>query len=234
MNTHPQRTRAECLNALPKRNNFDPAEVDDVVVGCVSQAAEQGACIARNAVLLSQFPESVPGVTLNRFCGSGLQAVAFAAMSVMSGQQNLAVCGGVESMSRVPMGADGAGLSGRNPELEKKHPKVPQGISAEPIATTETLDRPTVAQFALQMTQYSDASGATRAARIPPAVFGPYLGFIPPLPVGRRQGNDGVTDGASPGTKANGGWWYNQTTGEIRANLKDDDTDSAGTPYNQY
>jgi acetyl-CoA C-acetyltransferase len=86
VHTHPQELMAMTLRALAARNAIDPHDVDDVVVGCVSQAGDQGACIARNAVLLAQWPQEVTGVSLNRFCGSGLQGVNFALMGVMSGQ----------------------------------------------------------------------------------------------------------------------------------------------------
>jgi acetyl-CoA C-acetyltransferase len=148
MNTHPQKLMATCLKGIAERNNLDPKEVDDVVVGCVSQIGEQGACIARMSVLAADWPDAVPGVTLNRFCGSGLQALNFALMGVMSGQQDLVVGGGVESMSRVPMGADMGGLGGNNPDLDAKHPMVPQGISADLIATMEEFDRVALDRFA--------------------------------------------------------------------------------------
>ena len=142
------RSMATCLTGLAERNNLDPKQVDDVVVGCVSQVGEQGACIARMSVLLADWPDEVPGVTLNRFCGSGLQAMNFALMGVMSGQQDLVVGGGVESMSRVPMGADMGGLAGNNPDLDAKHPMVMQGISADLIATLEEFDRESLDRFA--------------------------------------------------------------------------------------
>src|SRR5690349_22419600 len=104
--THPQELLATTLRALRERNPMEIKDVDDVVAGCVSEVKDQGANIARNAVLLAKWPLEVPGVTLNRFCGSGLQAVNFALMGVLSGQQDVVVGGGVESMSRVPMGAD--------------------------------------------------------------------------------------------------------------------------------
>src|SRR5438477_1625269 len=107
---HPQELLAQTLNELARRTGVDRAEVDDLVVGCVSQAREQGSNIAKNALLTAGWPDSVTAVTLNRFCGSGLQAVNFAALGVMSGMQELTVGGGVESMSRVPMGSDGGGL----------------------------------------------------------------------------------------------------------------------------
>ena len=112
---HPQRLLAQCLNALRERQGFDPRDVEDLVAGCVSQVGEQGADIARMAVLDAGWPEdSTSGVTLNRFCGSGQQGVNFAAMGVMSGQQDLVIGGGVESMSRIPMGSTGGGLDGHN------------------------------------------------------------------------------------------------------------------------
>ncbi|MCU0675981.1 MAG: acetyl-CoA C-acetyltransferase [Myxococcota bacterium] len=147
---HPQELLAQTLNALIAKTGLDAALVDDVVVGCVSQAQEQGACIARNAILAADWPETVSGVTLNRFCGSGLQAVNFAAMGVMSGQQDLVVGGGVESMSRVPMGADGGGIDGNNLHLRKRVFQVPQGISADLIATLEGFTRADADAFALE------------------------------------------------------------------------------------
>ncbi|HVO30727.1 MAG TPA: acetyl-CoA C-acyltransferase, partial [bacterium] len=111
---HPQELLAQVLNALADRTKINKVDVEDFIAGCVSQAGEQGANVARNAVLAAGWPNEVTGVSLNRFCGSGLQAVNFAAMGVMSGAQDLVVAGGVESMSRVPMGADGAGIDGDN------------------------------------------------------------------------------------------------------------------------
>ena len=148
--THPQELLAQCLNALKDRNGFDPVEVDDVVIGCVSQAGEQGACPARMAVLAAGWPHQPTGVTLNRFCGSGQQAVNFAAMGVMAGQLDLVVGGGVESMSRCPMFSDGGGLGGENPHLYEMHPLVPQGISADLIATLDKFSREDVDRFALE------------------------------------------------------------------------------------
>jgi acetyl-CoA C-acetyltransferase len=139
---HPQELLAQCLNALRSRTGIDIRDVEDVVAGCVSDVGEQGACIARNAVLAAGWPyDAATGVTLNRFCGSGQQAVNFAAMGVMAGQQELVIGGGVESMSRVPMGATGAGLDGHNPHLIEQHAMVPQGISADLIAAVEGFRR---------------------------------------------------------------------------------------------
>jgi acetyl-CoA C-acetyltransferase len=146
---HPQELFAQTLNALAERNGLDRSAVDDVVVGCVSQAGEQGANLARNALLAADWPQEVTGVTLNRFCSSGLQAVNFGALGVMSGMQRLVVTGGVESMSRLPLGADGAGQDGNNLLLRKKIFQVPQGISADLIATLEGFSREDVDAFAL-------------------------------------------------------------------------------------
>ncbi|MFQ5698330.1 MAG: acetyl-CoA C-acetyltransferase [Myxococcota bacterium] len=150
---HPQELMAQTLNALRDRNGIDPRDVEDVVVGCVSQAAEQGGCIGRMSVLAAGWPTEATGVSLNRFCGSGQQAVTFAAMGVRSGMQDLVIGGGVESMSRNPMGIDKAGLDGHNPHLRALHPLVPQGISADLIATREGLSREDVDRFALESQQ---------------------------------------------------------------------------------
>ena len=146
---HPQELLAQTLNQLAKRTPFKKDDVADVVIGCVTQVNEQGACIARSAILAADWPDGVSGATVNRFCGSGAQAVNFAAMGVMSGQQDLVIGGGVESMSRCPMGSDGAMLDGNNMALRKKLAMVPQGISADLIATIEGFSRDDVDRFAL-------------------------------------------------------------------------------------
>jgi acetyl-CoA C-acetyltransferase len=149
--THPQHLLSTCLNALRERQGFDPRDVEDVVAGCVTAVGEQGADIARMAVLDAGWPgESATGVTLNRFCGSGQQAVNFAAMGVMAGQQDLVIGGGVESMSRLPMGSDKSGLYAHNPHLNELHPLVPQGISADLIATLEGFSRRDLDAFAAE------------------------------------------------------------------------------------
>ena len=147
---HPQELFAQTLNALIARNGFDPSQVEDVVVGTVSEVGDQGGCIARMSVLAAGWPVEATGVSLNRFCGSGQQAVNFAAMGVMSGQQELVIGGGVESMSRVPMGADQSGLDGHNRHLRELHPLVPQGVSADLIATLERFSREDCDRFALE------------------------------------------------------------------------------------
>ncbi|MFO0722143.1 MAG: acetyl-CoA C-acetyltransferase [Myxococcota bacterium] len=146
---HPQELLGQALNGLAARGRFSTEDVDDVIAGCVSQVGEQGSNIARNAVLSAGWPLQVSGVSLNRFCGSGLQAISFAAMGVASGAQDLVVAGGVESMSRVPMGSDGGGTDGNNTRLRERIFQVPQGISADLIATLEGFRREDLDAFAL-------------------------------------------------------------------------------------
>ena len=146
---HPQELLAQVLVGLAARTSLDPRHVDDVVAGAVSQVGEQGANVARNAVLAAGWPSSVSAVSLNRFCGSGLQAIVFGAMGVASGAQELVVAGGVESMSRVPMGSDVAGQDGGNLVLRERIFQVPQGISADLIATREGFSREELDRYAL-------------------------------------------------------------------------------------
>ena len=147
---HPQELMAQALKQLAQRTEFETKDVEDLVLGCVSQVGEQGANIARNCVLSAEWPLEVTGVTLNRFCGSGAQAVNFAAMGVMSGQQDMVVAGGVESMSRVAMMSDGAGIDGNNLCLREKIHQVAQGISADLIATLEGFSREDCDQYAAE------------------------------------------------------------------------------------
>jgi len=158
---HPQELLAQALNGL-RRTEFNVADVEDVVAGCVQQVGEQGSCIGRMAALAAGWPDEVTGVSLNRFCGSGLQAVNFAAMGVASGMQDLVVGGGVESMSRVPMGSDGGGLHGKNNHLLEIHPIVPQGISADLIATVERISRGDCDRFAWETQQNTQRAVAER------------------------------------------------------------------------
>jgi acetyl-CoA C-acetyltransferase len=152
-NIHPQELFAQLLAALERDRGLAAAEVDDVIAGCVSQVGEQGANLARNAVLAAGWPIEVSGVTLNRFCSSGLQAVNFGAMAVGAGAMDLVVAGGVESMSRVPMGSDGAGQDGGNAHLRARVFQIPQGISADLIATLERISRDEVDAIALRSQQ---------------------------------------------------------------------------------
>lgn len=166
---HPQEMLAQTLLATLDRSKVDGAAVEDVVVGCVSQAGEQGACIARNAILTAGLPDDLTGVTVNRFCGSGLQAINLAAMGVASGHQGLVLAGGVESMSRAPMGSDGAGMDGNNLHLRKKLFQVPQGISADLIATLEGFTREDLDRYAT--TSQNRAEAAQKAGHFERALM---------------------------------------------------------------
>jgi acetyl-CoA C-acetyltransferase len=136
------------LHALQMRCPFDSSEIDDTVLGCVMPVGEQGANIARTAVLAAGWSATTPGVQLNRFCASGLDAVNQAAMQVRAGWANLVVAGGVESMSRVPMGADGGALM-EDPAISNQIGYVPQGVSADLLATLEGFSRQTLDEYAL-------------------------------------------------------------------------------------
>lgn len=142
---------AQSLAALRDRNELDTSQVDDVVVGCVTQTGDQGACIARFAALEAGYDIDAPGVTLNRFCGSGLQAINDAAAMVASGFYDLVVAGGVESMSRVKMGSDGGAIW--DPRTQWNVGSVPQGISADLLATLNGISRTDVDTFALTSQQ---------------------------------------------------------------------------------
>lgn len=146
---HPQELLAQTLNHLASRSRIDKRDVDDVVVGCVTQIGEQGGNVARNALLVSDWPIEVSAVTLNRYCGSGLQAVNFAAMGVMSGAQRLTVGGGVETMSRIAMLSDDPDGVGGYDLLRDRHYPLPQGVCADLIATLEGFLREDVDRFAL-------------------------------------------------------------------------------------
>ncbi len=149
-NIHPQELLAQTLNHMAERKKLDKKLVDDVAVGCVTQVKEQGACIARVALIAAQWPDEVTGYTINRFCGSGLEAVNSIAAKIGAGFIDAGVGGGVESMSRVTMGSDGAMLDGLNENLRKRLYLVPQGISADLIATREGFSRQDVDAFALE------------------------------------------------------------------------------------
>ncbi len=146
---HPQELLAQCLRALARRVGFDPAEVDDVIAGNGILTGDHDA-IGRLATLLAGWPETVPGMTLNRFCGSAQQAITVAAMGVASGYQELVVAGGVESMSRWDLTAGSVTIDGGNPHFRAVFPTVPQGISADLIATLEGFDRTDVDTFAVE------------------------------------------------------------------------------------
>lgn len=139
---------ATTLHALKQRNHLDTKEIDDVLIGCVTPIDDQGYNIAKAALLHAKWAESVGGMQLNRYCASGLEAVNLAATKVRSGWEGLVVAGGIESMSRVPIGSDGGALL-YDPELINAVNFVPQGIAADLIATMEGFGREEVDQYAL-------------------------------------------------------------------------------------
>ncbi|MBJ7534474.1 acetyl-CoA C-acetyltransferase [Rhodomicrobium vannielii ATCC 17100] len=146
----PVKLAAQMLDAVQERNpGLDTRDVEDVILGCVSPVGEQGADIARSAALISGFDESVPGVQVNRFCASGLEAINMAAAKVMSGQSPFIIGGGVESMSRVPMASDG-GAWPIDPAVAFSTYFVPQGISADLIATKWGYSRDDVDAYSVE------------------------------------------------------------------------------------
>src|SRR5947209_14201471 len=146
--------------SLVRNENLDPNRVDDVVLGCVSPVGDQGSDIAKTAAIKAGLPDTVAGVQLNRFCASGLEAVNVAAQKVASGWEDLVLAGGVESMSRVPMGSDG-GAWAMDPETNYDTSFVPQGISADLIATVEEFSREDVDAYA---TRSQERAAAAREA----------------------------------------------------------------------
>ncbi|POX38007.1 acetyl-CoA C-acyltransferase [Streptomyces sp. Ru73] len=186
---HPVDLSAHVLNALARRTGLDPALVDDVVWGCVSQVGEQAGCIGRYAVLAAGWPESVPGVTVDRQCGSSQQAVHQAAAGVIAGQYDIAVAGGVEAMSRVPMGAARAGNEyGRpyGPLVAERydHVRFHQGIGAEMIAEEFGLSRTELDQHALD--SHEKAARALDEGR--------FAGQLAPVTVPDGDGGERVVD----------------------------------------
>ena len=151
------RLSAQTLDALRDRSALPPDAVDDVIWGNVTQVAEQGGCLARSAVLASGWAESVPGLSVNRFCASGLEAVNLAANQVRGGAGAAYVAGGVEMMGRVPMGSDGAAIA-VDPSLALKTYFVPQGISADIIATEHGFSRDDVDQYAVESQRRAKAA----------------------------------------------------------------------------
>ena len=140
---------AQALRAIKDRNKLDPAQLDDVVMGCVDPVGEAGGDIARMAALCAGYGNDVPGIQINRFCASGLDAVNFAAAEIMSGQHDLTIGGGVESMSRVGIGAAG-GAWPVDPSIAVETSFLPQGISAELIATKYGFSRDDVDAYAVE------------------------------------------------------------------------------------
>jgi acetyl-CoA C-acetyltransferase len=145
----PVQLASQVLQAVRDRNGIDGAAVEDVAMGCVSPVGEQGAVVTRTAVLNAGFPETTSGIQVNRFCASGLEAVNIAAAKVKAGEVDLAIGGGVESMSRVPMGSDG-GAWPTDPTSAFKTYFVPQGVSADLIATKYGFSRDDVDAYAVE------------------------------------------------------------------------------------
>ncbi len=158
---------AGVLRELQRRHDFDTSQVEDVVMGCVTPVGDQGGCIAKSAALVAGWDWKVAGMQLNRFCASGLEAVNLAAQKVRSGWEDLVVAGGVESMSRVPMGSDG-GPWIADPETNLQTGFVPQGIGADLLATLEAFSREDVDAFALASQQ--KAATARAAGRFAKSV----------------------------------------------------------------
>ena len=177
---HPVDLAAHVLRTLVERSDFDPALLDDVIMGCVSQVGEQGLNIGRNATLAAGFPDSVPATSVDRQCGSSQQALHFAAQGVMAGAYDVVIAAGVESMTRVPMGS--SLLPGRDPFGVKVHERypdlVPQGLSAEFIAEKWSIPRDELDAFALE--SHRRAAQATDEGR--------FEGEILPVPVTSGDG----------------------------------------------
>ncbi|ORM34046.1 thiolase family protein [Williamsia sp. 1135] len=184
---HPVDLSAQVLQALAARNNLDPARVDDVVWGCVSQVGEQAGCIGRYSVLAAGWPEEVPGFTVDRQCGSSQQAVHLAVAGVIAGHYDVAIAGGVESMSRVPMGAAKAeGAHGKpfGPMVRERYDNFAfnQGIGAEMIADEFGLSRTDLDQHALD--SHEKAAAATDEGR--------FVDQIAPITVTAEDGTTTV------------------------------------------
>ncbi len=198
---HPVDLAAKTLQALVERNDLDPASVDDVIMGCVMQVGEQAVNVGRNAVLAAGFPESVPSTSIDRQCGSSQQAIHFAAQGVMAGAYDIVIAAGVESMTRVPMGASlvkelgfpfSAWLSGR---YEDRGGLVGQGISAEMIADQWNLTREDLDGFSVRSQER--AAQATAEGR--------FAKEIIPVNVRDSSGSDtdevlATDEGIRPGT----------------------------------
>jgi acetyl-CoA C-acetyltransferase len=186
---HPADLAASVLDSLVERSGADPAQVEDVIMGCVGQSGEQSVNIARNAVLASKLPESVPGTSVDRQCGSSQQALHFAAQAVMSGTMDMVIAAGVESMTRVPMGSPSAlaakaGLGHyRSPSMERRYPNIQfsQFTGAEMMAEKYGLSKDELDEFAYE--SHQRAIAATEA--------GKFRDEIIPLSITRA---DGTTD----------------------------------------
>jgi acetyl-CoA C-acetyltransferase len=184
---HPADLAGEVLNALIDRSKIDPAQVEDVIMGCVMQAGEQSTNIARNAVLASKLPESVPATSVDRQCGSSQQALHFAAQAVMAGSMDCVIAAGVESMTRVPMGLPSS-LPAKNgfghyksPNIEKRYPNIEfsQFPGAEMMAKKYDISKEQLDQYSYE--SHQRAIAATQA--------GLFKDEIVPLPITRADGS---------------------------------------------
>lgn len=191
---HPVDLLAETLTAVSERAGIEPARVDDVIVGCVSQGGEQAANVARSAVLAANWPVSVPAVTVDRQCGSSQQALHFAAQAIIAGSCDVVVAAGVESMSRVPMGSPAAGVDPFGARVRDRFTPglVPQGISAELIAARWGLERD-------QLDEWS-ARSHRRAARA--TADGLLTEELVPVVADRGDGPTGELLNADEGVRA--------------------------------
>ena len=190
---HPVDLAAGVLSTLLDRTGLDSAEIDDVLLGCVSQVGEQSTNIARQALLAASFDERVPGTSIDRQCGSSQQAVHFAAQGIMAGAYDAVIVGGVESMSRVPLGSSSAGASSISPRLRARYPEglVNQGVSAELIAHRWNLDRSALDAYAAESHRRAAAAWDT--------------GFFDRSVVGIAEAPAAVRDETvRPGTTADG------------------------------
>ena len=151
-NYRPDDLAAVVLEELVMRAGIDKSAIDDVILGCVTQAGEQGGNIARTAALIAGFPVHVPGVTIDRQCGSSQQAVHFASQAILSGDMDIVIAGGVESMTRAPMKSN-MGESKPSPKLIEKHEIINQGLSAERIAKKWNLSREELDRFSFESHQ---------------------------------------------------------------------------------
>jgi len=183
---HPVDLLAQTLSALVQRSTIDPGVVEDVIVGCVSQVGEQSLNVGRNAVLAAGFPETVPGTTVDRQCGSSQQAIHFAAQGVLSGAYDVAIAGGVEVMTRVPMGSSymqGPGEPFGSQMLKRyENGLVHQGISADLVAQKWEISRKELDEFSLE--SHRRAARATAEGR--------FSSQIVPIPVKNEDGTTSV------------------------------------------
>lgn len=177
---HPADLLAQLLHAVVKRNGIDPAEVDDVITGCVSQVGEQSASPGRIAWLAAGFPEHVPSTTIDRKCGSSQQAVQFAAQAIMSGMADMVIACGIESMSRVPMGSARLSANPYSPNFEKRYPErlVSQGVAANLVAQQWRLSREDLDRYALRsadLALHAQQQGLFKREIVPIQVNGQWI-----------------------------------------------------------